>query len=147
MNSIHKIASWVAFGTAVCGIVLLVRNDNLFTSNVIGISVQALAVGLMIWARITFGKRSFHPGANPTEGGLVMHGPYRVLRHPIYAAVAYFVWAGVLSHHSIEAYALAIIITLCLVVRMLLEEKFLMTAYPEYKEYSRMTKRLIPFLL
>jgi protein-S-isoprenylcysteine O-methyltransferase Ste14 len=34
-------------------------------------------------ARVTFGGRSFHVGANPTEGGLVTKGPYRFVRHPI----------------------------------------------------------------
>jgi len=44
----------------------------------------------MLWARLTFGGRSFHAGANPTAGGVVTTGPYRFVRHPIYAAILYF---------------------------------------------------------
>ena len=51
----------------------------------------------MVAARITFGRRSFHAAANPTEGGLVTTGPYAYIRHPIYAAILYFVWAGALD--------------------------------------------------
>ncbi len=142
-----RIASLAAVGIAVGGIAFLALNNTLFSSNFPGIIVQVLAVGLMIWARIVFGRRSFHAGANPTEGRLVTNGPYRFLRHPIYAAATYFIWAGVLSYRTIEAIAAAVVVTICLVVRMLLEERFLRATYPEYREYSQQTKRLIPFLL
>jgi protein-S-isoprenylcysteine O-methyltransferase Ste14 len=42
-------------------------------------------------ARVTFGRRSFHAAANPTAGGLVTTGPYRLIRHPIYTAACLFV--------------------------------------------------------
>ena len=60
--------------------------------------VQVAAVLLMVWARMTFGRRSFHAAANPTAGGLVTWGPYRYWRHPIYSAILLFLWSGVLSH-------------------------------------------------
>src|SRR2546428_10773714 len=65
-----------------------------------GLVVQALAAVLMLWARLTFGWRSFHGGANPTEGGLVTTGPYRWLRHPIYASFLLFLTASLISHWS-----------------------------------------------
>ena len=55
---------------------------------------------LILWARVTFGRRSFHVVANPTEGGLVTSGPYRYIRHPIYAAICLFTWVGVAAHWS-----------------------------------------------
>jgi protein-S-isoprenylcysteine O-methyltransferase Ste14 len=58
-------------------------------------SVQLLALGLFLWARITFGRRSYHFVADPTKGGLVLGGPYRYIRHPIYAAMRLFTLAGV----------------------------------------------------
>ncbi len=143
----YRIASLVATGIAVCGLVFLALNKNLFSSNPFGIAAQVLAVGLMLWARVTFGKRSLHAGANPTEGGLVTSGPYRFLRHPIYAAATYFVWAGALSYRTPEAIVAALVVTLCLTGRMFLEEQFLNATYPEYGEYSKRTKRFIPFLL
>ena len=146
-KTIFRNTSLAALAVAVCGIAFLVLKNKIISSNPAGIVVQVLAVGLMLWARVVFGKRSFHAGANPTEGGLVTHGPYRFLRHPIYAAIIYFVWAGVVSDPSAEAIAAAVVVALCLIIRMLLEEHFLVAAYPEYKEYSRRAKRLIPFLL
>lgn len=43
--------------------------------------------------------------------------------------------------------ALALLATIGLLTRMVLEEQFLVAAYPEYAEYMRRAKRLVPFLL
>ena len=100
----------------------------------------------MIWARITFGRRSFHAEANSTEGDLVTSGPYRWLRHPIYASIIYFFWACVIPYPFIETITAAIFVSGGLFVRMILEERFLLVAYKEYAAYSKRTKRIIPFL-
>ena len=145
-DTTSKISSLAVFLFAVLGLVFLVYNRALFSTNPVGIIIQVLAAGLMVWARITFGARSFHAIANTTEGKLVTNGPYRLLRHPIYAAVIYFVWAGVLSFMNLEAIAGALLVSAGLITRMLIEEKFLMATYEEYKAYSKRTFRVIPFL-
>ena len=142
-----RTGSVIAFAGAVAGIAFLALRQSLFATHPIGIAVQVLAFGLMIWARITFGRRSFHAAANPTAGGLVSHGPYRYWRHPIYAAILYFVWAGIPSHLSAEAVAAAGLVSLGLVARMLFEERFLRAEYPDYDAYARQTKRVIPFVI
>jgi protein-S-isoprenylcysteine O-methyltransferase Ste14 len=142
-----RTGSVVAFAGAVAGIIFLVLKESLFATNPVGIAVQVLAAGLMVWARVTFGRRSFHAAADPTDGGLVTHGPYRYWRHPIYAAILYFVWAGIASHLRLEAVAAAGLVTLGLVARMLLEERLVAAEYPEYAAYARRTRRVIPFVV
>jgi protein-S-isoprenylcysteine O-methyltransferase Ste14 len=142
-----RTASVLAFAGAVAGIAFLVVRHSLLATHPMGIAVQVLAAGLMIWARVTFGRRSFHAAADPTAGGLVTHGPYRYWRHPIYAAILYFVWAGIASHPSREAAAAAGLVTLGLVARMLCEEKLVAAEYPEYAAYARRTQRVIPFVV
>jgi protein-S-isoprenylcysteine O-methyltransferase Ste14 len=95
---------------------------------------------------MTFGGRSFHAAARPTEGGVVTSGPYRYVRHPIYAAVIYFTWAGILSHLSILNLVLGICAIAGAGLRIVAEEKLLVDRYPEYKRYANRTKRIIPFL-
>ncbi|MEI6124797.1 MAG: isoprenylcysteine carboxylmethyltransferase family protein [Bacteroidota bacterium] len=141
-----KVSSLIAFGIAVLAVVFLIEKNYVISKNPITISIQVLSVGLMIWARITFKRRSFHAAANPTEGKLVTNGPYRWLRHPIYAALIYFFWASVISYPFIETIIGAIVITAALFVRMILEEKALTKAYDDYAEYKKRTKRLIPYL-
>lgn len=142
-----KYASLFGLLCAVVAMVMLLNMNKLFAIEPIGITVQVLAAGLMLWARITFGKRSFHAAANPTAGGLVTTGPYKYWRHPIYAAIIYFAWAGVISNSIVAITAiLATVITLGLFVRMIAEEKLVAEQYPEYAAYAAKTKRIIPFL-
>jgi protein-S-isoprenylcysteine O-methyltransferase Ste14 len=125
---------------------LLLRH-SLFTHRPLFLGIQALAAAIMLWARITFGARSFHAGANPTAGGLVTSGPYRFVRHPIYTAILVFVWAGVASHGTNLSVLAAIVATAAVMVRVVSEEELVEVDYPEYVEYAKHTKRIIPFVL
>jgi protein-S-isoprenylcysteine O-methyltransferase Ste14 len=68
---------------------LIIRRQVLSDSLPV-IGLQAVAVALMVWARRSFGRRSFHASASPTEGGVITSGPYRWVRHPIYSSVWLF---------------------------------------------------------
>ena len=106
---------------------------------------QLAALTLMVWARRTFGRRSFHLAAHPTSGGLVTTGPYGFIRHPIYAAICLFVWAGVFGNWSLQSFLLAFVVTAGAIVRMLCEERLLVERYPEYEQYRQNTRRMIPY--
>jgi Phospholipid methyltransferase len=95
-----KWASILDYFALIVGILGLFWTHSLFSSSLVVIVCQALAVLLGIWARLSFGRRSFHVAANPTAGGLVTTGPYRFIRHPIYTAVCLFTMAGALAHWS-----------------------------------------------
>ena len=141
-----KKSSIIAFVVLVLAILGLIARKSFFARGWLAIAVQIAAILLMVWARLTFGIRSFHAAANPTKGGLITKGPYRFVRHPIYAAVIYFVWAGALSHLSLINICLAIVIVVAFAVRITAEERLLVEIYPEYLAYSSRTKRIIPFL-
>lgn len=130
----------------VVAMVGLLAIKSLFASSPVAIAVQIAAVGLMMWARATFGRRSFHASADPTSGGLVMTGPYRFIRHPIYTAGCLFGLAGVLSHWSMTAAVLGALLLIGALGRMLCEERLVAQAYPEYREYARVTKRMAPYV-
>src|SRR6059058_5959268 len=121
-----KTRSLVATLVLVGSVVVLYARHSLVASTPVGIALQVLAALLMLWARLTFGKRSFHATANPTAGGLVTAGPYRYWRHPIYAAVLLFVWAGVLLRGAAPTpidLALGALATAMTIVRVLAEEQ------------------------
>ena len=143
---ILKIGSFIAFGIALVGLVYLINKNYILSLNPIAIVLQLGSIAFMIWARITFGLRSFHFTANTTKGELVTTGPYRWLRHPIYAAVIYFSLASVISYPYIDTIIAFILISGGLFVRMLLEEKSLLLTYDNYAEYSKHTKRIIPYI-
>ncbi|MEO8076653.1 MAG: methyltransferase [Acidobacteriota bacterium] len=139
--------SVAAFGLMVAGIVWLAQRRELLARTPIAIAFQVAAVVLMLSARVAFGMRSFHAAANPTSGGLVTIGPYRWLRHPIYAAALYFVWAAAIDHHSLQSIAAAGLVTAGASVRMYAEETLLVGMYPDYIAYRARTARVVPFVI
>lgn len=141
-----KLLSVVATLVLVAVVVYLFYTRSLFGIGPVSIALQVAAVLLMLWARFTFGLRSFHFSANPTEGKLVTTGPYRYLRHPIYVAVLLFLWTAVAVHPSAGSLAAGLVATAATLARMLSEESFLRARYPEYADYARRAKRLIPFV-
>ncbi len=141
-----KIGSIIAFLVAVAGVLFLFYRNYIFSFNPVTIFIQVFSMGLMIWARFTFGIRSFHAAANTTRGELVTNGPYRWLRHPIYASLIYFFSASVIAYPFLETVIGFVMISVGLFVRMILEEKYLNERYKEYTEYSKNTKRVIPYL-
>jgi protein-S-isoprenylcysteine O-methyltransferase Ste14 len=141
-----KILSLLGLVVMVVAIVGLYEVGVLFSANPIAIALQVSAVALLIWARISFGLRSFHPAANPTAGGLVTTGPYRYIRHPIYTAACLFGWAGIVVHWSLTSVALGVLLFLGGLIRMLAEEHLVKQRYPEYGEYSKVTKRMLPYV-
>jgi protein-S-isoprenylcysteine O-methyltransferase Ste14 len=141
-----KVVSLIAFGVALIGVFYLIEKNYVFSKNPISIIIQVCAVGLMIWSRLTFGVRSFNATANATAGKLVTNGPYHFLRHPIYASLIYFFIASIISFPFVDTIAAVGLIVTGLSVRMILEEKSLLVAYDDYAEYSKKTKRIIPFV-
>jgi protein-S-isoprenylcysteine O-methyltransferase Ste14 len=139
-------ASVVAFALMVFGIAGLFYGRALVASHPLLIAVQVAAILLMVAARITFGRRSFHAAANPTAGGVVQNGPYAYIRHPIYAAATYFTWAGALDHVSWINAGWAVLLTIGALIRMSMEEQMLVERYPEYRPYMARVKRIVPFV-
>lgn len=142
-----KLVSALAFVALVICVFCLFLTGSFFGRGPVSITIQVASAILMIWARIEFGARSFHATANTTEGGLVTSGPYRYLRHPIYAAIFYFAWAGIAAHFSAKNVLIGVIASGMLALRIGAEEILLQRAYPEYAHYAQRTARVLPFLL
>src|SRR5258705_13765249 len=127
-----KYLSIIGYFGMIAGLLGLVAMRNLFSSSPLVISVQVVAFLLFLWARITFGRRSYHVVADPTQGGLVTGGPYRYIRHPIYAAFCLFTSAGVAAHLSWSTGLCAALVLGSAVIRICCEESLVVARYPEY---------------
>lgn len=142
-KNMFSILGWLV---AAAALVELFNLHHLFAKTPYLLAVQVAAVLLMIWARKTFGLRSFHAAASTTEGSLVTNGPYRYWRHPIYASIIYFAWVGQIEAPAVLPIAMAAVVTIGLFTRMLIEERFLTQTYPAYADYAKKARRLIPFV-
>ncbi len=124
---------------------LLVRGDLFAVS--LFLVVQIAAVGLMIWARRSFDQDQFSIGAEPKGNGMFATGPYRYIRHPMYAGALAIIWSGILGHITPLNLAVGLVATIAVAARVIVEEKFLRSRYPDYAAYTVKTKRLIPFII
>ena len=111
------------------------------------VAAQLAAIVLTVWARRTFAVSQFRAGAEPGAGPLLAAGPYRYVRHPMYAAALLLVWACVLGHWSVVNALAGAVVTAVIAARIPVEEQLLRTRYPEYEAYAARTRRLVPFLL
>lgn len=142
MNAKVSILGFVA---AVAGLLGLISRGELIDPNPVSIGLQVLAFAFMVWARITFGMRSFHAAADTTEGELVTRGPYGIVRNPIYAVVILFAWAGVGAHLGVVSVGLGLLIVGGMLVRIFSEERELRKRYGSaFEAYCGRVKRLVP---
>src|SRR5262245_12397580 len=128
------------------GLVRLAWTRSLFFLSPLVILLQGTALLLFLWARFIFGRRSYHLAADATSGGLVTRGPYRYIRHPIYAAFCLSPAAGALAHWSWTSGVLIGVIVVGALARIFCEEALVSERYPEYRQYAATTWRLIPFI-
>lgn len=136
----------VAYALLAVPLALLVLTRRFFSPQPVVVALQVLGVLIVVWARLTFGMRSFHVGSTATQGGLVTTGPYRYVRHPIYAGVM-LILAGVLvGHHDLVTLIAVGCVVAALGVRIVAEERSVLQAYPEYATYAHRTKRIIPWI-
>lgn len=137
------------FALAILIIVLLylLISGNLLSPSPFVIAAQVLAVTLNLWARRSFQAGQFSIHAEPREGQLLLRGPYRFIRHPMYASALLLVWSSILGHISPINVVIGLIMTGVIAIRIMVEEQFLRTRYPDYEEYSRKTRRIIPLII
>jgi protein-S-isoprenylcysteine O-methyltransferase Ste14 len=143
MKSISKFALLIL----IVAIMYLLISGNLLSPSPFVIAAQLGAVLLGIWARRSFQAGQFSIHADPKEGQLLRTGPYQFIRHPMYAAALLLIWSSILGHASLINAVMGVIVTGVIVIRIATEEQFLRTRYPDYAEYSRKIRRIIPFTI
>jgi protein-S-isoprenylcysteine O-methyltransferase Ste14 len=89
-----------------------------------GLVVQFCGVAICLWSLLTLG-RSF--GFAAADRGLVQRGPYRIVRHPIYASYVVIQVGYLLQSFSLRNLAVVMVATACNVGRIRAEEHLLAT--------------------
>jgi len=80
----------------------------------------------------------------PEARRLVTGGPYRLIRHPLYAAEILAALAIVISRPALWAVVTVIPFIAVQLTRASFEERLLQRTFPAYRAYAARTKRLIP---
>jgi protein-S-isoprenylcysteine O-methyltransferase Ste14 len=142
-----KLISKFALLILIIAILYLLLSGNLLSLSPLIIAGQLLAITLGIWARRSFLGGKFNINAEPVDGPLLLTGPYQFIRHPMYTFALLFVWSSILGHLSLITAVIGLIVTSVIAIRIVTEEQFLRARYPDYAEYSRKTRRIIPFII
>jgi protein-S-isoprenylcysteine O-methyltransferase Ste14 len=122
--------AWLSRAGTVAGAVLLVAGVILFVA-----------------ALLRLGGRNLTPLPYPrNEAILIVTGPYRLVRHPIYAGgiVLSYGWAFFVHSWFTIAYATGLLIFAD--IKSAREERWLVEKFPDYPAYQRRVRKLIPFL-
>ena len=141
-----KIISKFALPISILAGLYLLLTGNLFSINLFLVA-QVLAIAMMPWARRSFQPGQFNIHAEPKEGQMISSGPYQFIRHPMYASALVIIWSGILGHFSYLNLVIGVIVTVVISIRIMIEEQYLRAHYPEYLDFSRKTKLIIPFII
>jgi protein-S-isoprenylcysteine O-methyltransferase Ste14 len=107
------------------------------------VALSIVAFSGAIWS-LLYLRRSL--SIIPEARRLARGGPYRIVRHPLYLfeiTAAVSVFGGALGAISVASFAVFVAMQM---VRARFEEQLLARTFPEYADYARRTRRLIPFV-
>ena len=128
------------------GIFLIPGQPRTTDIRVLAASDICLACG-MVWALYSLSYLRNRFSIVPEARGLITSGPYRFVRHPIYLGEM-VAGLGLVLPTLISAHALVFAVFIAAqVARTFYEERMLKTVYPNYADYARRTRRLVPFIV
>jgi protein-S-isoprenylcysteine O-methyltransferase Ste14 len=110
-----------------------------------GIAGVTMVVGTAfgVWGLVTL-RHSF--SIIPEARRVVRDGPYRFVRHPLYAAEI-AVAVSLALQGELHAWSSLVLLAFVAIQsgRSVFEERLLRATFPDYDEYARVTPRLVPF--
>lgn len=101
-----------------------------------------------IWARLTLG-RNWSGTVTLKEGHeLILRGPYRFVRHPIYTGLFAMILATAIAFGHLVAFVGVLLAFVSFWIKLGYEEKVMLSQFPDqYTAYQKRVKRIIPFFL
>ncbi len=107
--------------------------------------ITSAVIGVAALSANRPGNFNIHPAPKAT-GQIVTGGVYRSIRHPMYTAVLLFSLSGVLSGPNTTAIMAFLLLVLVLLLKALLEERWMSRHHQGYNAYIKRTTRFIPGL-
>jgi protein-S-isoprenylcysteine O-methyltransferase Ste14 len=112
-----------------------------------GVGVVIAAVGLLVWTFRTLGSNLTDTVVTRQNHTLVVHGPYRWVRHPFYDCAALLTTGISLASANWFLLGTGITVMALLIIRTRIEERNLLARFGgEYQAYMERTGRFLPRL-
>ena len=110
-------------------------------------TVLLIAVMVGIWAVVSMRPENINIAPALKENHrLVTTGIYGYIRHPMYASVILFCAAMLATHLSWMNSLVFVSLLIDLWLKLRHEERLLSERFPDYRDYQRRTKMIIPFI-
>jgi protein-S-isoprenylcysteine O-methyltransferase Ste14 len=114
------------------------------TPGAVVLAGELVTVASYVWLLMSVISLGRCFGLLPEARGLVVSGPYGVVRHPVYLGeIGACIGLAIAAPSLKNAAAVAAVIT-AQSVRMRLEERALAKAFPDYETYAARTPRVLP---
>jgi protein-S-isoprenylcysteine O-methyltransferase Ste14 len=144
-----------------CGLYLLfappiapmlpVLNTPLFTVSlpiaITGLVMVSAGVAFSIWARFTLGTSWSAQPSIRQDHELILRGPYRLVRHPIYTGILTAMLGSAIQLGLLRSLLGFIACAAGLLIKLAVEEQLMVQQFGNrYLEYRTHVRRLVPFL-
>jgi len=127
------------------GLMAVLSSDLLCSPAGLTVTVSGAVFGIWTTRYNTLGNFNIRPELK--EGcTLVMHGPYRMVRHPMYTSVILMALGMAIGTPIILEWISLVMLTLVLILKANREEALWSCHDEAYEAYKRRTKRFIPFI-
>jgi protein-S-isoprenylcysteine O-methyltransferase Ste14 len=131
----------IAASNAQLAFFLLPRAMMSVPAEILSAALISVGAAVSVWILIRL-RNSF--SILPQARALVTTGPYRRIRHPLYAAEGIASLGLMLQFVQPWSAAITLIGFACQILRMHYEEQVLGATFPEYSPYKARTYRLVP---
>lgn len=111
----------------------------------LAIQFSGIALGILSFAVMLKSKISIFPEVKG-QSELIQAGPYRVIRHPMYAALILIFAPWVLNDYSSARGIVFALLCINLIFKIQFEEVLLQKHFPTFARYKQKTYRVVPFI-
>ena len=111
-----------------------------------GSALMLAGVGLFLAGVFRLGSNLTPLPYPKPNGTFVQTGPYRLVRHPIYAGGILLSYGWALVVHGWLTLLYATLLLIFLDIKSAREERWLVARFSEYPDYQRRVRKLIPFI-
>lgn len=113
----------------------------------VGLLLMVLAVLIALSALMANRPGNFNVRPTPKETGkLIVHGPYKLIRHPMYCALIVGSLGVLFCQFSWLKLGAWLLLIVVLVLKARFEEIALCVHYPAYDAYQKSNKAIIPWI-
>lgn len=120
--------------------------DSGLVAKLSGIALIVLGSAFGIAGAVTMGRaRTIYPEP-PEHSRLIRHGIFAVVRHPLYTSLIFLSFGWSLTWNSLAGHGVAVVMLFFLLAKSSNEERRLRKRFPDYDDYMKTTRRLIPWV-